>query len=742
MPLTKVGILDEHGPVLVLPSYSQECVADWISSDADLLRNALSFVRSGAAATQLGLAGRLDGTYFLPVSHGGKDMSYSFNFWLPPPYRVIMLISLGLLCYANNLHTLGGLALDPARLPNFSHESASKTGSGHGHLPQHRPLTSASPGNPSGSGSESSASLSQLQVSTSSLLRYRAAYVLALVYAVLSTFGWLSFRYWVDGAPSGDPFGNHAQFYQGVIFFGAISLSLWPGRLLFKSVRFTFLRSLLRISKPSFAQRISFGEVLLADSLTSFAKVFGDVWLSLCFLWPRQEHHTWWNGKGSLAVPFMVSLPYLIRLRQCLSEYATSAPTVSLQSGKGRRSRKPLANALKYATVLPVIWLSALHEMARDAVLLELDARVIPIEELDSGLRRYGDLIFQLWLFAVFVNTIFSFWWDVTNDWGLDLLRFSTWSSAAPGLAKGVRQSLHKRGISGVSSVRAAYGRRLSWRPPSLLGRADTVISEERDEEESGDGRSKASDRKHFSELRRGQIAPGDAQDVRTSPAMAIEESGEVRGIHQRANEDMTPSASGFSPDARSLSSSSSPFGPASPSDAFSSSSLLQPPSLATQHHHHHDQHRRKSSVALLRSPAKGHSMLFHPLAYQIIVVLNLILRFLWSLKLSSRLHHIAELEAGVFTLEALEIVRRWAWVFLRVEWEFVKQRRLTASISEGGAAASAETAATPSSTSSSASSCASSFSSSAAAARATDTANGDTAPPTGKVRAYEGEGR
>jgi hypothetical protein len=47
--------------------------------------------------------------------------------------------------------------------------------------------------------------------------------------------------------------------------------------------------------------------VLLADILTSFAKVLGDAWLTACFLWPRKNHHVWWNGRGSLMVPILAS---------------------------------------------------------------------------------------------------------------------------------------------------------------------------------------------------------------------------------------------------------------------------------------------------------------------------------------------------------------------------------------------------------------------------------------------------
>lgn len=61
------------------------------------------------------------------------------------------------------------------------------------------------------------------------------------------------------------------------------------------------------------------------------------------------------------------------------------------------------------------------------------------------------------------------------------------------------------------------------------------------------------------------------------------------------------------------------------------------------------------------------------PLVYHLFAAIDLILRFTWSLKLSSHLHTISEIESGVFLMEALELFRRWMWVFVRVEWEAVK---------------------------------------------------------------------
>jgi len=62
-------------------------------------------------------------------------------------------------------------------------------------------------------------------------------------------------------------------------------------------------------------------------------------------------------------------------------------------------------------------------------------------------------------------------------------------------------------------------------------------------------------------------------------------------------------------------------------------------------------------------------------LIYYIAILINFILRFTWSLKLSSHLHNVTDMESGIFVMEALEVLRRWVWVFLRVEWEVLRKQ-------------------------------------------------------------------
>ncbi len=68
---------------------------------------------------------------------------------------------------------------------------------------------------------------------------------------------------------------------------------------------------------------------------------------------------------------------------------------------------------------------------------------------------------------------------------------------------------------------------------------------------------------------------------------------------------------------------------------------------------------------------------LLYPLpVYPLALFINLVLRLTWSIKLSSHLHASAQGEGSlfIFWVEVAELVRRWIWVFIRVEWEIVRR--------------------------------------------------------------------
>ena len=140
-------------------------------------------------------------------------------------------------------------------------------------------------------------------------------------------------------------------------------LFLLPMQRFSPAGRHRFVQTLKRISIGGIAeaQDGKFGDILLADALTSYAKVLGDLFVSLCMFFSPGVSST---GKpdrscgGAYLVPLIISIPSLIRLRQCLIEYGRVKRNQTPTSGWGGQH---LANALKYSTAFPVIVLSALQ---------------------------------------------------------------------------------------------------------------------------------------------------------------------------------------------------------------------------------------------------------------------------------------------------------------------------------------------------------------------------------------------
>ncbi|TXG55329.1 hypothetical protein EZV62_020585 [Acer yangbiense] len=138
---------------------------------------------------------------------------------------------------------------------------------------------------------------------------------------------------------------------------------------------------------------ISFSDFFLADILTSMAKVFSDLERSVCRMVHRQVATIAWFeadsvcGSHSIAIPLVLVLPYLFRFFQCLRQY------------KDTGEKTTLFNALKYSTAVPVIFLSALKY------------HVFP--------DRWTNFYRPLWLLSAVLNSLYSFYWDVTRDWDL-----------------------------------------------------------------------------------------------------------------------------------------------------------------------------------------------------------------------------------------------------------------------------------------------------------------------------------
>ncbi|KAF2405381.1 EXS-domain-containing protein [Trichodelitschia bisporula] len=368
----------------------------------------------------------------------------SFTLFLPLPYRVALIIVLGVWAWGANLHYLHLIKIDVPALIRYPPRS-----------------------------------------STTQPTHYLSCYRLATILSI--PLGCSLLLFWAITQGHAQSVLEWELLPNIYLLFLVLAFAL-PFSVASSSGRTRFLTTLKRISVGGLAetQDGKFGDILMADALTSYAKVLGDLYVAICMFFSHGVSST---GKpdrtcgAAFAVPVILAIPSAIRLRQCLIEYGRVRRA-------GGRAGVHLANALKYSSAFPVIILSALQR---------------GYDGHKMGMSEAG--LFRLWLFFVFLNSAYSFYWDVAKDWDLSL--FSA----------------------------------------------------------------------------------------------------------QRSN-------------------------------------LEHPWGLRRQRYFHSKQ------------------------IYYAVVVMDFFLRCTWSIKLSPHLDHFNDLEGGIFLMEALEVFRRWVWVFLRVETEWVRNTR------------------------------------------------------------------
>ncbi|KAI1381684.1 EXS-domain-containing protein [Hypoxylon crocopeplum] len=309
----------------------------------------------------------------------------SFSLTFPLPYRVAFIIVLAVWAWGINLHYLYLIGIDVPSLIRYP-----------GRPSPHHP--------------------------THHLSTYRLATVLSSIFAFALLVFWVFTHRDPDLVLAWDwlPLA-YLVVLLGILVFAPFFKSLsHSGR--------TRLRSTLkRISVGGLAEASDgkFGDILLADVLTSYAKVIADLYVALCmFLRSEGGGATARPDRGcggAVVVPLIMALPSLIRLRQCLIEYGrVRRGRVTDATGWGGQH---LANALKYATAFPVIVFSALQRNS-------------------TGGQPPPAHYYQAWIGACAVNSLYSFYWDVAKDWDLSL--FDGTARSAPDLkAFGLRRRLH-----------------------------------------------------------------------------------------------------------------------------------------------------------------------------------------------------------------------------------------------------------------------------------------------------------
>ena len=238
------------------------------------------------------------------------------------------------------------------------------------------------------------------RTSTNQAPHHVSAYRLAALITFFFCFSLITFWIFTGGSAA------HVVSYDWlpVSFLASLCvLFLAPLRNFIHGGRSRFLATLRRISLGGLAETKDgkFGDIILADALTSYAKVIADLYVVVCMFFTPGSSATGRPNRtcGGNLVPLIVAIPSVIRLRQCLIEYlrVRKSPFNPAVGWGGQH----LANALKYFTAFPVIIFGTL--MSR-----------LPPDQPDYSLNR-------AWVIASLVQSLYSFYWDVAKDWDLTL---------------------------------------------------------------------------------------------------------------------------------------------------------------------------------------------------------------------------------------------------------------------------------------------------------------------------------
>ncbi|KAI9473992.1 MAG: EXS family-domain-containing protein [Benjaminiella poitrasii] len=154
---------------------------------------------------------------------------------------------------------------------------------------------------------------------------------------------------------------------------------------------YSFLKCLYRLLFKLHYHQIHFSDVIVADILISFSGVPAEVYTQLI-----QSY----NLSPLLCYePYVTSLPFLIRLKQCLNDYFSQK--------QPRSNRRQLINAFKYASAIPVIFLS--HHTSQ----------ITHFGTYNLQEKRNDKWLWHIWFISAMSSTLFAFSWDLIIDWGL-----------------------------------------------------------------------------------------------------------------------------------------------------------------------------------------------------------------------------------------------------------------------------------------------------------------------------------
>uniref|UniRef100_U9SQA1 EXS domain-containing protein n=1 Tax=Rhizophagus irregularis (strain DAOM 181602 / DAOM 197198 / MUCL 43194) TaxID=747089 RepID=U9SQA1_RHIID len=290
-----------------------------------------------------------------------STIEWNFSNTFPLPYRVLIISVIGLWAWGSNLQILSWLSIDVPHLLDKNNNTPSS---------------------------------------------HKAIYNLAFIFTSWIGLNLVIFWQVTGGVETEIIEWTSIPLVCYVIVFAII---ICPFNCCRKKERMRFLRS-----------DIPLADVIMADILTSFAKVFGDLYATGRILLHCDEVYVGNRGWNYIIAPLFTSIPYVIRFKQCMTEYI----------GSNRNDKRHLFNAFKYASAFPVILFSVLQKWYKYEALTA-----------QSIVWISHSTLFRLWIISVAFNSMYSFYWDVVMDWKLDFFSPAYPGTLIPGLQ--LRSNLH-----------------------------------------------------------------------------------------------------------------------------------------------------------------------------------------------------------------------------------------------------------------------------------------------------------
>lgn len=164
------------------------------------------------------------------------------------------------------------------------------------------------------------------------------------------------------------------------------------------------LQSLLRCLATRMASKGhgKFGDLLLADSLVSLSRVLYEFG---CLATRAIGANDWifdHSVSGLVIFSVITAWPLIIRARQCWGDW-----------NDDRRDPTQLYNMCKYMTSMAAVSVARMINFYRPSA----------ANAQDAGFTT----LLVTWRIVALVAALFSFYWDVAKDWGLELFDHSTW---------------------------------------------------------------------------------------------------------------------------------------------------------------------------------------------------------------------------------------------------------------------------------------------------------------------------